>query len=462
MELEPRSVTEDIKGATKMNVVAILGYGNYGKALATRFKSNGIEFIVGTRDISRHKQEGGLLDEVEFLSYKEAAVKADILVLAVPARVHGEISQQFGDVVAGKTIVDISNADKMSDACHAERLADLLPGCHIVKAFNTVSAWSMQNDIYGASRNVFVCGDDISARKTVMQLAQEMGFSPVERGRLKGASLLEKKPLQLFPEWRTAFWITLVMLIFQIAYTHGYYLLFYKPQTLTKYVAAFFPNRIMGWMVLWLLCVVFLPGCIAGIVQLIRGTKYSSFPNWLDTWMKARKQLGLFALLFVGMHACLSCILLAGEYYHSMSKIQKIPGVSRSMYYRYRWNAELSLLFATLSTALLSILGLTSLPTVNQSMSWREWDFVQSTLGYLSLLFGFLHVLFYVYKLLTPKYIKYLWFKGLPHHGFLMLFPPFIVLMLKLFLMLPGVHGILMKIRNGWERNKRKTDAETV
>ena len=461
MELEPLLPNGDSSiRATLMNVVAILGYGNYGKALAIRFKANGIEFVVGTRDISR--QGDGLIDEIEFLSYEEAAAKADIIILAVPSGVYDDISQQFADVIVGKTVVDISNADKMSDACHAEHLADLLPGCQIVKAFNTISAWSMQNDIYGASRNVFVCGDDIRARKTVMQLAQEMGFSPVERGRLRAASLLEKKPLQLFPEWRTAFWITLAMLIFQIAYTHGYYLLFYEPQTLTKYVTAFFPNRIMGWMVLWLLCVVFLPGCIAGIVQLIRGTKYSSFPNWLDAWMKARKQLGLFALLFVGMHACLSCILLAGEYFSGMSRTEKIPGVSRSMYYCYKWNAELSLLFATLSTALLAILGVTSLPTVNQSMSWREWDFIQSKLGYLSMLFGFLHILFYVYEGAAPENRKHPSKKGLPHPVILILLLPFIVLMLKLFLMQPGVRGMLTKIRNGWERNKHKTVEEIV
>lgn len=439
-------------------VVGILGYGNYGKAIAARLKANAVEFVVGTRDVHSRKQDG--LVEVEFMSYKEAATRSDILVMAIPARVYDDITQQFSDVAVDKIVVDVSNADKMSDSCHAEHLADLLPTSHVVKAFNTISAWSMENDIYGASRNVFICGDDMTARKTVMQLAQEMGFTPVERGRLHAASILEKQALQLFPEWRTAFWITWALLIFQIVYLHGRYVATHDPKELISSIFLKYPNRITGWMVLWLLGVVFLAGCIAAFVQLIRGTKYSTFPKWLDVWMKARKQLGLFALLFVGIHACLSCILLAGEYYSGMSKTEKLPGVERKLYYRYRWNAELSLLFATLSTTLLAILGITSLPTVNQSMSWREWDFVQSKLGYLSMLFGFLHILFYVYKKFTPAKFATVWKVGIPHHTFLMLLLPFVVLMMKLVLMLPGVHGTLMKIRNGWERTKSNLPAE--
>ena len=452
MELKEVSTVVDANESQKTKSVGIIGYGNYGKALASRLKAVGADFLIGTRSVHTWRADG--IEESQFVTYKEAAAKSDIIILAIPAFVYDEVAPQFADIVAGKTVVDISNADKISDGCHAERLADLLPGCHIVKAFNTISAWSMQNDIYGASRNVFVCGDDIRARKTVMQLAQEMGFSPVEQGRLKAASLLEKKPLQLFPEWRTAFWITLAMLIFQIIYLHGRYLAFTSdPSKLINSIFLKYPNRITGWMVLWLLGVVFLAGCIAAILQLIRGTKYSTFPNWLDAWMKARKQLGLFALLFVGMHACLSCILLAGEYFSGMSNTEKIPGVSRSMYYRYKWNAELSLLFATLSTTLLVILGLTSLPTVNQSMSWREWDFVQSKLGYLSMLFGFLHIFFYVYK---GMFRAHSWKYGLPHHTFLMLLLPFIVLMLKFVLIMPGVNGMLMRIRKGWERGKKR------
>ena len=429
--------------------VAVLGYGNFGKALSIRMKSAGIPVVIGTT----HERPGN----INFTSYLEAVKQAAIIVLAMPARAYESHLPSLTEALVGKVVIDVSNAEKETEPCNAERLANILPRSRVVKAFNTISAWSMENDTYGASRTTYVCGEDLNARQMVMQLSRDIGLTPIERGRLQAANELEKKALALFPEWRAAFWITLAMLLFQIVYLHGRYLAFKdSPSKLIEYIFMKYPNRIMGWMTLWLLAVVFLPGCIAGLLQLYRGTKYSIFPKVLDTWMRSRKQLGLFALLFACMHMCLSCIALAGEYYSSMSQVTKIQGTKQKLYQKYRWNAELSLLFATLSTALIVILGITSLPTVNQSMSWREWDFVQSKLGYLSMIFGFLHILFYVYK--SFKFPYSLIIKHLPHHIFLQLLLPFIVMVLKLILILPGVRGKLQRIRAGWEGSRRSRD----
>ena len=442
--------------------VAILGYGNYGKALGSRFNAAGIPFVVGRRNQETRYSE----PDINCVAYDKAAEDANIIFLAMPAHAYDDVIPPLSSLLVGKIIIDVSNAENVSDNCNAVHLASLLPDSKIVKALNTISAWALQNDLYGASRSTYVCSDDADARKTVMQIARDIGFTPIDSGRLAAAAVLEKKVLQLFPEWRVPFWITFSMLLFQIIYLHGRYLISHAPEKLLNSIFLKYPNRITGWMVLWLLAVVFLPGCIAAFLQLKRGTKYSMFPNWLDIWMKARKGLGLFALMFVGMHMCLSCILLAGEYYSGMSNVEFIQGTGKDgqpkqkLYHKYQWKGEVSLLFATLSTTLLVILGLTSLPTVNQSMSWREWDFIQSKLGYLSMLFGFLHIFFYVYKGLAPKHVGNWGY--LPHHTFLMLLLPFIVMMLKLILMMPGINGMLRKIRRGWERHITKIHTSQI
>lgn len=465
MELGPiksQSKTEDPQqgklmqlnnDVTQLGKVAVIGYGNFGKAIAMRLTSVGIQVVAGTRSTRRDLQTSN----VEFASYQQAAQSASIVILAVPAKAYEDVVSSISAAALDeKIVIDVSNAEKQTDECNAERLAAMLPRAKVVKAFNTISAWSMENDVYGASRNTYICSERLDARQTVVQLAREMGLTPVEHGRLYAADFLEKKAIALFPEWRVAFWITVALLAFQIIYLHGRYLIFDdEPAKLVEKIFMKYPNRIMGWMALWLLAVVFLPGCIAGFLQLYRGTKYSTFPQRLDAWMKSRKQLGLFALLFAGMHACLSCIALAGEYYSGMSQVDEIKGSGLKLYHKYRWNAELSLLCATLSTTLMAILGLTSLPTVNQLMSWREWDFIQSKLGYLSMLFGFLHIFFYVYKSYADPYRRII--QQLPHHTFLMLLLPFIVMVLKAILMLPGVSGTLQKIRGGWERSPKGT-----
>jgi predicted dinucleotide-binding enzyme len=61
-----------------------------------------------------------------------------------------------------------------------------------VKAFNTVFA---QNQSVGRIGNekltLFVAGDDAKAKQTVMQLGADIGFDPVDAGKLKAARYLE-------------------------------------------------------------------------------------------------------------------------------------------------------------------------------------------------------------------------------------------------------------------------------
>ena len=430
--------------------VAILGFGNYGRAFAKRLAAAGVTYCVGTRSPWRYERADNANDT--FMSYAEAALRADVIILAVPSSVYGEFVPELTKVLTRKIVVDISNASKESDECHALRLANLLPQSFIVKGFNTVSAWSMENDIYGASRNVFVCGDNVDSRKTVMQLAQDLGFTPVDRGRLRAASFLEKIPLQLFPGWRTATWITFGLLVVEVTFYYAREFVTTDPVKTARNISIYHGNRILCWMALWLLSLVYLPGCIAGFLQLYRGTKYSMFPSWMDKWMKSRKQLGLYALAFAGMHACLSCIALAGEYVKYMSSKVNIPGTDKYVYFRFLWNAEVSLLFAVLAMTFFVVLGITSLPSVNQVMSWREWDFVQSKLGYLTLTFAFLHVTVYGYQIYDPAYMKF-WKYGIPPAIFFQPMLPGLVLSMKLVLSLPGVASKLRRIRAGWERN---------
>ena len=454
MNLTSSEIQEEVNDIS----VAVLGFGNYGRAISKRLDTAGIPHCIG----SRSHWQYGIEDKSNsrILSYVEAASKAGTVVFAIPPRAYCEVTADLKKILSKKIVIDVSNAESVSDECHALQLANLLPNSYVVKAFNTVSAWSMEKDIYGASRNVFVCGDNAASRKSVMQLAQDLGFMPVDRGRLRAANMLEKIPLQLFPGWRIASWITLALLVVEVTYYYTREYLSVAPGEVTRNISVYHGNRILCWMALWLLSLVYLPGCIAGFVQLYRGTKYSRFPSWLDNWMTCRKQLGLYALAFAGMHACLSCIALAGEYVKYMSNVVNIPGTNKYVYFHYQWNAEVSLLFAVLAMTFFIVLGITSLPSVNQVMSWKEWDFVQSKLGYLTLTFAFCHVTIYVYRVYDPIYIKF-WKYGIPPAVYFQPMLPGLVLAMKLILSLPGVAGKLHRIRAGWERNaSRITDSK--
>ena len=437
-------------------IVAIIGFGNYGRALAHRFEACGIEFCIGTRDINRELCRTSTFN---IKTYETAVKLASIIILAVPSHAYGDFSDEMREELKNKIVVDVSNVTSLQDSCNAERLAALLSDSFVVKAFNTLSAWSMQSDICGASRETYVCGDNTKARHAVMQLAQDMGLTPVDSGRLSAARLLEKKQLKIFPEWRFAFLMTVFLLILTTGYIYMRVFLYISGRNIAVYAVMPIGNAVAGCMVLLLLTVVFLPGVIASITQLTRGTKYGVLPAWLRLWMKSRKQFGLFALLFAALHACMSLVLLSGEYYPLMSRVSVVNGTL--IYHKYRWNTEISLLFATLSISVLSIQCLASLPSVNQSMSWKEWDFIQSRLGYTGFFFGFLHVAFYAGIVFLPDSMKR-WKYGIPHQLFLLSIFAAVVMLLKLFLLLPGVNSMLEKIKAGWERKKEANECQLL
>ena len=443
------------EGAPGAKTVCIIGYGNYGRAFATRLDAVGIPYMIGSRSPQQYGEDIERVSKIT--TYADAAAQADIVLLSIPACVYDIVAPNLNHCLKGKIVIDVSNADTKMDECHALRLAALLPSTHVIKAFNTISGWSMENDVYGASRSVFVCGNHAGSRQTVMQLAQDMGFTAIDRGHLRAARVLEKVTLQLFPSWKTASMITLGLLIIEVVYYYVRELLSEPPAKVARNVALYHGNRLLCWMALWLLSLVYLPGCIAGFIQLYRGTKYSRFPAWFDSWMKSRKQLGLFALAFAGMHACMSCLALSGEYVKYMSEVVQIPGTKQYVYFHFNWNAEISLLFAVLAMTLFTVLGITSLPSVNQVMSWKEWDFVQSKLGFVTLFFAFLHVTIYAFKVYDSANFKF-WPYGIPPAVFFQPLLPGFVLLMKFLLIMPCVASHLQKIRKGWQRTSQSRD----
>jgi len=168
--------------------IGIIGKGNVGSALAKGLDRAGHEVrAVG-------KEKGAL---------RETAAWGEIVLLAVPFGAIDELVRDAGEALAGKTVVDVTNALDASmnlavgfTTSGAEELQKKLPKARVVKAFNTVFAQHMESGRLGDKPlTAFVAADDAGAKKTVMELAQGIGFDAVDAGPLKNARLLE--PLAL-------------------------------------------------------------------------------------------------------------------------------------------------------------------------------------------------------------------------------------------------------------------------
>ena len=307
---------------TKLEV-GIIGTGDYARALAKRLLYGGYTVTCGSRSPERKNlaEIDPALKDVSITSITECITKSTIIFIAVPPEVHNSI-KTFAEKLEGKVVVDVSNPVSEEDAnalteSIAENLSQLLPSARVVKAFNTLSAYGLEVDasITTGNRDVLVAGDDPNAKASVMQLARDLGFTAVDYGGLKMARELEKIPVLLFNGWGLATKVIIIMFPIWLALGYArYYVLKDPPFPVSRFPTNFL-NKIMACMAVTLLAFCFMPGCFATFIQIRNGTKYIRFSKWLDQWLKMRKQLGIYGLMFALMHIIMSVTVIQPAYF---------------------------------------------------------------------------------------------------------------------------------------------------
>ncbi len=182
--------------------IAILGAGSVGGALGKRLAAAGHEIHFGVTDPQSEKTQR-LISEIgaKAGTVVEAAANAEVILLATPWNAVPDALRNAGDV-QGKIIVDCTNPLAMSagglgltigfDTSGAEQIAAMVPGAHVVKAFNQTGFGNMAEPSFGDRRSVmFVCGDDAASRAAVCKLSEDVGFETIDAGALRIARLLE-------------------------------------------------------------------------------------------------------------------------------------------------------------------------------------------------------------------------------------------------------------------------------
>ncbi|MGD0433500.1 MAG: NAD(P)-binding domain-containing protein [Acetobacteraceae bacterium] len=138
----------------------------------------------------------------------DAVAFADVILLAVPYTAIKPIGQEFGKQLAEKPLVlDASNPIVARDGDIAtwarEKGAglatlELIPGVHLVRAFNAVGYMKVREDASDTSKKIGMpmAGDDPAAIAIATKLVREAGFEPVLIGKLDmGKYLIPGTPL---------------------------------------------------------------------------------------------------------------------------------------------------------------------------------------------------------------------------------------------------------------------------
>lgn len=162
--------------------IAIIGTGNVGGALATRWAHKGHEILLGVRDLQDFKgKDLAQLPGARVMGMAEAVKEAEVVLLAVPAMVVVEVVQQLGDTT-GKILIDAMNIvmgrGPQGFGTTAEAILAHTQTRDVVKCFNTTGYNNMLNPQYGdQALDMFVAGDSERGRAVAIQLAEDAGFA---------------------------------------------------------------------------------------------------------------------------------------------------------------------------------------------------------------------------------------------------------------------------------------------
>src|ERR1700678_2151760 len=175
---------------------AIVGFGAVGEALARAFARKNIEIAVASRRSPEAwaPQTQAIGSTVVPKTLREA-IKADRIILAVPFWERREVAKTLASW-QGKTIVDATNAlvpvEDLSGLPSSAVVAKAFPGARLVKGFNHLAAgtWAADPNVRGGRRVVFLSSDDEGAAALVAALAEQLGFAPVNLGKLEEGGAL--------------------------------------------------------------------------------------------------------------------------------------------------------------------------------------------------------------------------------------------------------------------------------
>jgi 8-hydroxy-5-deazaflavin:NADPH oxidoreductase len=176
--------------------IAIIGSGNVGGGLATRWASVGYTIHIGAQDQANFKGKDLLNNQnTDVSSIVDAVAKSSVVLIAIPPTAIFDIIDQMGDVT-DKIIIDATNSigklpTPYSTVYHC--LADKTKA-KIVKCFNTTGFENMLNPVYDDKGiDMFMAGDDVDAKSIATQLALDAGFSTcIDFGKSDKVELLEK------------------------------------------------------------------------------------------------------------------------------------------------------------------------------------------------------------------------------------------------------------------------------
>jgi 8-hydroxy-5-deazaflavin:NADPH oxidoreductase len=188
--------------------IAILGgTGNQGPGLALRWVRAGHTLIIGSRQAEKAQHVADELNAklgaelVQGMTNGDAAAACELAVITVPYEAQNAMLEGLRDALQGKVLINVNVALKPpkvarvfippeGSACEQAQ-ALLGDGVTVVAAFQNVSAERLMDLDNPVDCDVLVCGDDRSAKRVAIGLAEDIGTRGIDAGPLLNAKAVE-------------------------------------------------------------------------------------------------------------------------------------------------------------------------------------------------------------------------------------------------------------------------------
>ncbi len=180
-----------------MTTISIIGSGNMATAIGTRAARHGHTIELISRNTAKAQAVADQIGSGATVGVFGERPAGDIVIIAVLHAGAVEVVTQYGEALAGKILVDITNpfnADASGlvttpGSSVSQQIAAAAPeGTQVVKAFNSIFGGVLAED---KPLDAFFAGDNAEAKARVAAFLESLDMRPLDAGGLQMAHALE-------------------------------------------------------------------------------------------------------------------------------------------------------------------------------------------------------------------------------------------------------------------------------